>query len=114
MTTECMAETYSMRGWPCSGLDNVGRCWRYYFRTWKAICYLGPHSTIVEPLNTLKKGRLLSTSFAMNLFIVAIRSVNSCTSFFCLWKLHLEDCFYFIGVGFEAPGRDQTTKYLAP
>jgi hypothetical protein len=71
-----------MRGWPCSGLDNVGRCWRYYFRTWKAICYLGPHSTIVEPLNTLKKGRLLSTSFAMNLFIVAIRSVNSCTSFF--------------------------------
>jgi hypothetical protein len=29
-----------------------------------------PHSTFVEPLKTLKKGRLLFASFAMNLFLV--------------------------------------------
>jgi hypothetical protein len=25
LTTECVAEAYNIRGWPCSGLDNFGR-----------------------------------------------------------------------------------------
>jgi hypothetical protein len=31
-----------------------------------------------------------------------------------LRRLHLEDHFYFIGVGFDAFGGDQTTEYFAP
>jgi hypothetical protein len=91
LTTVCVVETYSMRGWPCSGLDYVGRCWRYYFRSSKAFCCSGPHSTFAEPLNTLKKGRLLSASFMMNLFRAAMRPVNFCPSFLvfgdCIFKI---------------------------
>jgi hypothetical protein len=81
LSTECVAETYSMRGCPCFGLDSVGRCWRYYFISSKAFYCSSPHSTFVEPLNMLKKGRLLFASFAMNLFRTAIQPVNFCTSF---------------------------------
>jgi hypothetical protein len=92
LTTKCMVEMYSsMRGWPCSGLDNFGKCWRYCFKSSKALCCSGPHSTFVEPLNTLKKGRLLSARFTMNLFRAAIRPINFCTSFLvcrgCIWMI---------------------------
>jgi hypothetical protein len=26
LTTECVVEMYDKRGWPSSGLDNVGKC----------------------------------------------------------------------------------------
>jgi hypothetical protein len=93
LATKCVVETYSMRGCPCSGLDSVHKCWRYCFRSLKAFCCLGPHSTFVEPLNMLKKGRLLSASFTMNLYKAAIRSVNFCTSFLVcggyIWRMAL-------------------------
>jgi hypothetical protein len=70
-----------MRGCPCSGLESVGRCLRYDFRSSKAFYCLGPHSTFAEPLIVLKKGRLLSSSFTMNLFKATMWPVNFCTSF---------------------------------
>jgi hypothetical protein len=80
-----------MRGWPCYGLDIVGKCWGYSFRSSKGFCCSGHHSTFVEPLNMLRKGRLLSASFAMSLFKAAIRLVNFCTSFLvcggCIWRI---------------------------
>jgi hypothetical protein len=100
-----------MRGWSCSGLDSVSKCWRYYFQLSNAFCCSVPQSTFVEPLNTLKKGRLLSASFAMNLFKAVIQSVNFL--FPILQRLHLEDCISFVGVGLDAFGGDQTTGYLA-
>jgi hypothetical protein len=82
-----------MRGWTCSGLDSVGRCWRYYFRLLKAFCCSSLHSTFVEPLNMLKKGRLLSASYVMNLFKAGMWPVNFCTSFLvcrgCIWRMAL-------------------------
>jgi hypothetical protein len=112
LTTECVVEMYNMRGWTCSGLDSVGRCWRYYFRLLKAFCYSSPHSTFVEPLNMLKKGRLLSASYVMNLFKAGMWPVNFCTSFLvcrgCIWRMAL----IFFGSSFDAFGGDQTTKYF--
>jgi hypothetical protein len=91
LTTECAVETYNIRGWPCSGLDNVGKCWKYWFRSSKAFCCSGSHLTFVEPHSTLKKGRLPSTSFTMNLFSAAIRPSSFCTSFLvyggCIWRI---------------------------
>jgi hypothetical protein len=44
----------------------------------------------VDPRNTLKKGRLLSASFTMNLFSAAMWHVSFCTSFLvrggCIWR----------------------------
>jgi hypothetical protein len=68
-----------------------GKCWRYCFRSSNALCCLGPHSTFVEPLNMLKKGRLLLASFPINLFRAAMWHVNFCTFFLfcggCIWGL---------------------------
>jgi hypothetical protein len=61
----------------------------------------------------LKKGRLLSASFTMNLFRATMWHVNFCTSFFGLRRLHLEDGFDFVEASFNAFGGDQTTKYFA-
>jgi hypothetical protein len=66
LTVECMAETYRMSGCPCSGLDSVGKCSRYLFKSSKAFCYSAPHSTFTEPLSMAKKGKLHSASFDMN------------------------------------------------
>jgi hypothetical protein len=53
----------------------------YSFNALKASCCSDPHSNAPEPLNTLKKGRLHSAIFAMNLFRAAILPVNFCTSY---------------------------------
>jgi hypothetical protein len=60
----------------------------------------------------LKKGRLLSASYVMNLFKAGMWPVNFCTSFFGLQRLHLEDGLDFFGSSFDAFGGDQTTKYF--
>jgi hypothetical protein len=91
LTIECETKTYNMRCRPCSGLDNVGKCRRYFLRSSRAFCCSGPHSTFVEPHSTLKKGRLLSASFAMNLFSPAIWPASFCTSFLVfggyIWRI---------------------------
>jgi hypothetical protein len=87
-----------MRGWPCSGLDNIGRCYRYCFRSSKAFCCLGPHSTFKGPHKTLKKGRLLSASFTINLFKAAMRPVNFCTSFLVCEGYIWTNAFILLGL----------------
>jgi hypothetical protein len=80
-----------MRSWPCSRPDNVSRCWWYCFRSLKAFYCSGPHSTFAEPHNMLKKGRLLSARFAMNMFKAVMWPVNFCTSFLVcrgyIWRI---------------------------
>jgi hypothetical protein len=61
----------------------------------------------------LKKERLLSASFAMNLIRAAIWHVNFCTSFLVCEGHHLEDGLDFVGARFDAFGGDQTTQYFA-
>jgi hypothetical protein len=51
------------------------------FQIIEGLLLFGPHSTFAEPLNVLKKGRLLFAGFEMNLFKAVIRHVNFCTSF---------------------------------
>jgi hypothetical protein len=95
-----------MRGCPCSVLDSVGRCWRYCFRSSKAFYCTGPHSTFAEPLNILKKWRLLSASFAMNCSRL-LYGLSTFAPLFCLRGLHLEDGPDFVEASFNAFGGDQ-------
>jgi hypothetical protein len=53
----------------------------YSFSASKASCCSDPHSKVMEPLNTLKKGRLHSTIFAMNQFKAVVLPISFCTSF---------------------------------
>jgi hypothetical protein len=93
LTAECVAGTYKMWGCPYSRLDSVCKCSGYCFRSSKACCCSAPQSTFVEPRNVLKKGRLFSASFAMNLLSAAMRPINFCTSFLvcggCIWMIAL-------------------------
>jgi hypothetical protein len=70
-----------MRGCPYSRLYSVGKCLRQCFKLSKAFYCSVPLSTLSEPHNTLKKGRLLSASFAMNLFCASMWPISFCTSF---------------------------------
>jgi hypothetical protein len=81
LSAVCDAETYRMRGWPGSVLDNVGSCWMYSLRSSKAFWCSGPHSKLLEPLSTVKKGKLNLASFDMNLLSVAILPISFWTSF---------------------------------
>jgi hypothetical protein len=77
----CNTETYRMSGWLGSELNSVGNYCMHALSSLNAFCYLVPHSKMLEPLNTMKKGKLRSASFDMNMFKAAILSVNFWTSF---------------------------------
>jgi hypothetical protein len=77
----CVAQTYKMRGRSDCGLASVGNFCMYSFSASKASCCSSPHSKVLEPLSTLKNGKLHSANFAMNRFNAAMLPVSFCTSF---------------------------------
>jgi hypothetical protein len=69
----------------------MGNCWRYCFRSSKDFYCSVPHSTFVEPRSTVKKGKLFSASFTINLFNTTMWPASFCTSFLvrggCIWRI---------------------------
>jgi hypothetical protein len=113
LSAECVAETYEMRGYPCSGHDNVGKC----LRSTKACGYWFPQPNFVEPLSMVKKGRLHSATFDINKYIDDIQPVSFWMSFMfyggCIWAMALILSGFAL-IPFAETKQPRTLPFVAP